>query len=120
MRRKWGILSFFIFLFFSTSNSFIYAESGTEFPYKETDLIRASITDYTLIERERGSIPSRAEIADTPFVIMIQDAHAHPEAQYKIASVILELGKRYGPLHVLVEGGAGKLEPAFFSRFSKS
>jgi len=48
---------------------------------------------------------------EAPFVIHIQDAHAHPEAQYHIDGILEDLRARGLIANVFVEGAEGLLQP---------
>ncbi|MFZ5802361.1 MAG: hypothetical protein ACOY3K_04540 [Candidatus Omnitrophota bacterium] len=50
-------------------------------------------------------------------VILIQDAHAIPDAQYSIQRLIGYFQKEYGIQTVAVEGAAAKLDPQIFRSF---
>jgi len=54
---------------------------------------------------------------NSPKIILIQDAHAVPDAQRSIRHLLLYLQKNYGISRVAVEGAAQKLDPALFRSF---
>ena len=50
-------------------------------------------------------------------VILIQDAHANPEAQANIKAILECLSIRYPGMAVAVEGAAGTIHPEYFDLF---
>src|SRR5690349_12946741 len=48
-----------------------------------------------------------------PWVILLQDAHAVPDAQRKISRLLLDLQNRYGLDEVAVEGASSELDVQF-------
>ncbi|MBI4373210.1 MAG: hypothetical protein HY585_05770, partial [Candidatus Omnitrophica bacterium] len=54
---------------------------------------------------------SGSGLGKTPFVIHIQDAHAHPEAQKNIQSILEYLAKEKHISRIALEGGFGKIDP---------
>jgi hypothetical protein len=54
--------------------------------------------------------------AGAPLVVLIQDAHAHYEAQRSLAEILRHLVLQHGLEWVLVEGGAGDIDLSELSR----
>lgn len=51
------------------------------------------------------------------WVLLLQDAHAQPDAQKKIAHLIMKLSEKYGIRDVLVEGGTGEADGFLFRNY---
>ncbi len=65
-----------------------------------------------------GEISEKTEGADNkPAVILIQDAHAIPDAQKNIHALIRHFEKKYGVKNVALEGASSELDPQFFRSF---
>ncbi len=52
-----------------------------------------------------------------PFVVLLQDAHGNLQAQKNIASVLVELGKRFPQITVGIEGAEGAFNFSWYRRF---
>ena len=50
-------------------------------------------------------------------VLILEDAHAQPDAQRKIEKILRRLDRRYGVRDVLLEGGSGKGDAILFRQF---
>ncbi len=65
-----------------------------------------------------GEISEMSESAvNKPTVILIQDAHAIPDAQKNIHALIRHFEKKYGVKNVALEGASSELDPQFFRSF---
>ena len=51
------------------------------------------------------------------FVVLIQDAHANPEAEQNIAGILKYLEKKFPDMSVGLEGAKGQLHPEYFEFF---
>jgi hypothetical protein len=70
------------------------------------------------IPEELGFVQEHYKAEDTnPTVILIQDAHAIPEAQRNIQKLIGHFQKEYGIRFIGVEGAASELDPQIFRSF---
>ncbi|MEI7752110.1 MAG: hypothetical protein WCJ71_08480, partial [Candidatus Omnitrophota bacterium] len=58
-------------------------------------------------------------LRDDPFVVLIQDAHANPEAQKNIATMLQYLEAKSPDLTVGLEGAAGALHPEYLNFFKE-
>ncbi len=82
--------------------------ASSDFP---TDLARLTIPE-TL-----GTIEEAFLTGGNRTVILIQDAHAVPEAQNNIRKLISYFQKEYGAGAVAVEGASGPLDTFFLRKF---
>ena len=68
-------------------------------------------------ERSAGSIGLPVKGANAKTIILIQDAHAIPDAQRNIEKLVEHFQKQYGVKSVMVEGAASELDPQIFRSF---
>ena len=68
--------------------------------------------DYS-VRRTQDPVPG-TPYALRPTVVLIQDAHAVPDAQRSLEKLIEYLQKEYGVTTVAVEGAEGKIDPTLF------
>lgn len=54
-----------------------------------------------------------------PFFVLIQDAHANPEGQQNVASMLQYLVTKYPDLAIGLEGAAGELHPEYLNLFKE-
>ncbi len=76
----------------------------------------------TIVEREYGVRSTAKESRVTPYalrrtVVLIQDAHAVPDAQRSLEKLIEYLQEKYGVTTVALEGAEGKLDATLFHLF---
>lgn len=65
-----------------------------------------------------GEVSEKSEGENNkPAVILIQDAHAIPDAQKNIHALIRHFEKKYGVKNVALEGASSELDPQFFRSF---
>ena len=77
----------------------------------------ASIKE-VIIPKELGSVQAAFQAPqDRPFVFIVQDAHAIPDAQRSIQGLIDYFQKEYGVGLVALEGAISKLDTQFFRSF---
>lgn len=110
----WGV-----FVCFLTANGPLYpaAQAQTAPSIKSVSRLPAEISKIE-IPKEDGVIESFWQgNPDTPAVIIIQDAHAIPDAQKKIKSLIGFFQAKYSVRNVGVEGASGELDPRIFRSF---
>lgn len=69
------------------------------------------------VPAEIGKIEQITKGANAKTVILIQDAHAIPDAQRNIEKLIKHFQKQYGIKQVMVEGAASELDPQIFRSF---
>ena len=69
------------------------------------------------IAQNLGTIEDTYHGADKRFIILLQDAHAVPDAQKNASEIIQYLQKEYGLQEVAVEGAAGFFDTQFLKSF---
>lgn len=69
------------------------------------------------IPSELGTVEEYFVSADSPFIIHIQDAHSHPEAEEKIHEILGRLARNGPSLVVALEGAFGPLHPEYLDLF---
>ncbi len=68
-------------------------------------------------DKRQESFPVSRPVPLAPFVILIQDAHAIPDAQRNIQKLIEHFQKEYGVGLVAIEGASSELDPQIFKSF---
>ena len=106
----------------SLSNSLLYAEVGRR---GQVFNVHDDPPPFSLLKMEQIRIPKEfgsiqeyyQAPAGSPAVILIQDAHAIPDAQRNIQKLIDQFQKQYGLNHIALEGASSELDLQIFRSF---
>ena len=119
-------IAFFLTLSFclnSSGNTPSYAQTlrgGAEDQYPHS-LKANRITSDTLAHlallSDMGKIEEVHSGKDPRTVIIIEDAHANPEAQKSLRKLVEYFQEQYGVSLIALEGASGKLDPLFYRNF---
>ncbi len=115
--RKLRILAWLTILIFSATNA-TWAQPPAAVPLSTKAGIAVPFPDGVQIPTEFASIQVASQNGNgSPFVILIQNAHAVLDAQHNIQKLIQYLQTHYGIDLVALEGAAGKLDLTLFRSF---
>jgi len=114
IKKQLRLVAFFLAVIFSW-DTVVWSQPGIMFSPSREFKPLPSLIDLNLPEGI-GSIqekfhPKNLKVQDQPFVIHIQDAHAHPEAQQNIRNILAYLAQENLIQAVAVEGAFGNVEP---------
>ena len=118
----WRVTAFLTaFIFLATSVTWASPTVGRPERSEGPEILRHFVPQDDIaaaLPSELGSIQEQYQASgESPLVIMIQDAHAIPDAQKNIEKLIQHFQKEYGVNRVALEGASAQLNPQIFKSF---
>ena len=117
LKKIAGLLSLASFLTAQFAPPFVDAAEPAAVNSEKPELTRSDLAQLALPEGV-GRIEEKFEGSSEGTVVLLQDAHAIPEAQRNIRKLIEHFQSRYGVRLIGLEGGLERVGRAVFSELS--
>lgn len=108
-------VALFTLMAFIVTNNWMIPKAYSETMRTESVQVKPIAVDHLTFPEKFGEVVESHSGKGS--VIIVQDAHAIPDAQKNIANLIRFLQKEYGVETIALEGASGDLDPQIFKSF---